>query len=156
MKNEITYTHTNLVAKDWKKLVQFYTDIFGCVPVYPERDLAGDWIDKMTRIPHVRIRGMHLKLPGYERGPTLEIFEYDNASHSEHSPLIHTYGFGHIAFHVTHVEEMIEKVIAGGGSKYGDLVEQEIPGVGMLKAIYMKDPEGNIVEIQHWKKKQCG
>jgi predicted enzyme related to lactoylglutathione lyase len=24
------YVHTNLIAKDWKKLAKFYTDVFGC------------------------------------------------------------------------------------------------------------------------------
>lgn len=47
----IKYVHTNILANDWKKLSQFYMDVFGCKPVYPERDLEGKWIDKMTDIP---------------------------------------------------------------------------------------------------------
>ena len=26
------YTHTNLVARDWKKLARFYEEVFGCLP----------------------------------------------------------------------------------------------------------------------------
>ena len=48
MTNEIKYVHTNLIAKDWKKLAQFYIDVFDCVSVYPEKNLSGDWIDKMN------------------------------------------------------------------------------------------------------------
>jgi predicted enzyme related to lactoylglutathione lyase len=150
MKNEIKYVHTNLIAKDWKKLVQFYIDVFGCIPAFPERDLSGEWIEKMTKIPNVRIKGMHLKLPGYENGPTIEIFEYNQDPGIIHPPAINNYGYGHIAFHVTHVEETVDKIIANGGSKYGEIIEKEIQGAGLLKAVYAMDPEGNIIEIQNW------
>ena len=33
--------HTDLVARDWRSLVRFYRDVFGCVPVPPERDFSG-------------------------------------------------------------------------------------------------------------------
>jgi predicted enzyme related to lactoylglutathione lyase len=152
MGNKIKYVHTNLIAKDWKKLAQFYIDIFGCEPTYPERNLSGAWIDRMTMISNVNIKGIHLKLPGYENGPTLEIFEYNKASMTPKKQLINDFGFGHIAFHVTDVEETIERIIDKGGAKYGELIEKKINGIGIIKAIYALDPEGNIIEIQNWRK----
>ncbi|MDP4224690.1 MAG: VOC family protein [Bacteroidota bacterium] len=152
MKNEIRYVHTNLVAKDWKRLAQFYIDVFGCIPAYPERDLSGNWIDKMTMISGVKIRGIHLKLPGYENGPTLEIFQYSKAS-GDNTHSINNYGFGHLAFHVSDVEDTVRKIISHGGGKYGELAETKIEGIGIIKAIYSTDPEGNIIEIQNWRKK---
>ena len=69
------YAHTNLIAKDWKRLATFYQDVFGCVPVPSERDLSGEWVDKATGISGTHIFGMHLRLPGYgDDGPTVEIF----------------------------------------------------------------------------------
>jgi predicted enzyme related to lactoylglutathione lyase len=152
MRNEIKYVHTNLIAKDWKKLAQFYIDVFECEPTYPDRDLSGDWIDKMTRIPGVKIRGIHLKLPGYDNGPTLEVFEYDPQSEIAGEQIINDRGFRHIAFHVSNVEEIMKRLIADGGKAYGELTEKEIKGLGIIKAIYATDPEGNIIEIQNWKK----
>jgi len=29
------YVHTNLVARDWRKLAAFYQDLFGCAPLPP-------------------------------------------------------------------------------------------------------------------------
>ena len=29
------YVHTNLVVRDWEKLVGFYRDVFGCTPATP-------------------------------------------------------------------------------------------------------------------------
>jgi predicted enzyme related to lactoylglutathione lyase len=38
------YAHTNLIAKDWKKLVRFYCDMFKCEPTGPERDTSGSTV----------------------------------------------------------------------------------------------------------------
>jgi len=42
--------HTNIVAKDLKRLAKFYQDVFGCIRVLPERNLKGRWIDTLTEI----------------------------------------------------------------------------------------------------------
>ena len=147
------FVHTNIVARNWEKLAQFYIDVFNCEPVYPERDMSGEWIDRITGIKNVHIRGIHLRLPGYDNGPTLEIFEYASAYEFETRNSINKPGFAHIAFHVNNVDDVLDKFLAYGGSKYGQLVEKELEGLGTLTIIYAQDPEGNIVEIQNWKRK---
>jgi predicted enzyme related to lactoylglutathione lyase len=147
----IKYVHTNILAKNWRNLSQFYIDVFSYKPVYPERNLEGKWIDNMTNISEVHIEGIHLKLPGYEDGPTIEIFGYNKSVNKNIMPQINEIGFTHIAFRVDDVKEMAEKVLTHGGSFYGEIVEKEIKNVGILTAVYMRDPEGNIVEIQNWK-----
>lgn len=148
----IKYVHTNIIAKEWKKLSDFYIQVFGCKPVYPERDLSGDWIEKMTDIENVRIRGMHLSLPGYENGPTLEIFQYEPECPRDGKPYINRQGFGHLAFHVEDVEAVLARVIEHGGKKLGELITRKYDGLGLLTAVYAEDPEGNFIEIQNWKR----
>ena len=46
------YVHTNLVAQDWRRLATFYEGVFGCIPVPPERDLSGEWLDALTGVPN--------------------------------------------------------------------------------------------------------
>jgi len=90
------YAHTNIIAKDWKRLACFYQQVFDCEPVPPERDLSGDWLDKATGIHDAHICGIHLRLPGYGKdGPTLEIFQYD-VMPSRESARPNTPGIGHI------------------------------------------------------------
>ena len=73
------YVHTNIISKDWRKLADFYTTVFECVIVPPERNQSGDWLSKGTGVPNAHLRGAHLRLPGYgENGPTLEIYQYDH------------------------------------------------------------------------------
>jgi predicted enzyme related to lactoylglutathione lyase len=59
-------------------------------------------------------------------------------------------GFVHIAFHVDDVPTARAAVLAGGGRDLGKLHSMEVPGAGTITLIYMTDPEGNIIELQHW------
>ncbi len=94
------YVHTNLIARDWRRLARFYQDVFGCVPVPPERNLSGGEMEAGTGVPGARLRGMHLRLPGVgPDGPTLEIFEYAQAA-ADTPPAPNRPGFAHIAFAV--------------------------------------------------------
>jgi len=148
----IKYVHTNLIAGDWKSLADFYIQVFGCTPVPPERDISGEWIDGMTGISDVRIRGAHLRLPGYADGPTLEIFTYEPEDPRANIPGINQHGFGHIAFHVDDVEEVLNSLLAHGGTQFGGLVKKSYEGLGVFTGVYARDPEGNIIEIQNWKR----
>jgi predicted enzyme related to lactoylglutathione lyase len=152
MVTQTKYVHTNLIARDWKRLADFYTRVFGCSSVPPERDLAGQWLDDATSVPHAHIRGAHLRLPGYgDAGPTLEIFQYDSELEKP-STAINRPGFGHIAFAVDDVDAAHDAVIAEGGRAVGKIVSVDIPGAGKIRFVYVADPEGNVIELQQWSK----
>jgi predicted enzyme related to lactoylglutathione lyase len=148
----VKYVHTNLIAKNWKQLADFYEKVFDCRPIPPERDLSGTWLDRATGISNTHITGTHLRLPGYgEEGPTMELFQYDSGPDT--SPARpNTPGFSHIAFSVENVAETATAVFENGGSAVGELTSVDIPGKGGLTFQYVADPEGNIVEIMKWEK----
>lgn len=148
----IRYAHTNLVARDWERLVAFYARIFECLPVSSERDHHGPKFEALTNRPAARARGRHLRLPGHgENGPTLEIFEFENAPPHLPSEIARP-GFAHVAFEVPDIAAKRQEVISAGGSDHGEIVTLDIPGAGRLTLCYMRDPEGNIVELQTWHK----
>src|SRR6056297_2479679 len=147
------FSHVNLVSSDWRKLADFYIKVFDCRPKLPERNLSGEWLDKLTDLQDAHIQGIHLLLPGSgagaSAGPTLEIFQYDhNKTNTQKN--INLEGFGHIAFAVENVEEKLQLLLEHGGSTVGELIDTEIEGVGRISVVYAKDPEGNIIEIQKW------
>lgn len=144
---DIRYVHTNLIAKDWRALAAFYTDVFGCTAVPPERNFSGEWVDNLTDICGVHIRGAHLKLPGSDA--TLEIFAYEPEGLDGWRP-INRPGFAHIGFHVGDVEGMLARVKAHGGQPVGEIVRHRVEGAGLLTVVYASDPEGNIIELQNW------
>lgn len=146
----VRYVHTNIIARDWRALASFYIRLFDCKPVPPERDLAGDWLDAATGIAGSHITGVHLRLPGHgDTGPTLEIFSYD--AMTDHPDIAaNTPGFSHIAFLVDDVDAVSEAVLAAGGAAVGETAKRDVPGVGRLSFRYLRDPEGNILEVQRW------
>jgi predicted enzyme related to lactoylglutathione lyase len=144
------YVHTNLIAKDWRALANFYQQLFGCIPVPPERDLQGEKMEAGTGIPGVHIRGAHLRLPGYgDGGPTLEIFNYNTLAGRE-EPRVNRPGFGHIAFAVPDVVAAREAVLQAGGRPVGEVVSVTIASGAVVTWCYVTDPEGNIIELQAW------
>ncbi len=143
------YVHTNLIARDWQSLTRFYREVFGCIPVPPERDLAGPEMDAGTGLREAHLRGMHLRLPGYgDSGPTLEIFGYDSLA--ERLPTaVNRPGYGHVAFSVDDVAAAREAVLARGGTAIGEVVTIPVGG-GKITWCYVTDPEGNTIELQRW------
>lgn len=144
------FAHTNIAARDWESLANFYINVFECKIKPPKRDLKGAWLDLATGLKDARQTGVHLLLPGHgENPPTLEIFSYKKLV--DNSPIMANHiGFTHIAFEVEDVDAILEKALQNGASKLGEVIEKEVEGVGMLKFTYFRDPEGNIIEIQSW------
>ena len=151
------FAHLNLVARDWRKLAEFYQRVFGCLPVPPERDLRGPWLEKATGLEGAHIRGLHLRLPGHgQSGPTLEIFEYQPAGagvppgQAARGPAVNRPGLGHLAFAVEDVAAAREAVLAAGGAEVGPVTTVPIAGAGTICFVYLRDPEGNVLELQRW------
>jgi predicted enzyme related to lactoylglutathione lyase len=152
MLNKIRFAHINLIAKDWQLLASFYQKIFGCIPVPPERDLSGQWLDAGTGVKNAHITGVHLRLPGLSNsGPTLEILSYDELL-EKGSPAANRLGYGHLAFEVEDVPEYRKLILANGGKAVGEVVTVDILNAGKLTWSYLTDPEGNIIELQKWVK----
>ena len=79
-----------------------------------------------------------------------KIFSYDTGpDHPDIAP--DTPGFAHIAFLVEDVAALAAEVLDAGGTAVGELASRDVPGVGRLVFQYLRDPEGNMIELQSWK-----
>ena len=152
MHQTIKYVHTNLIAKDWRRLADFYQKVFGCTPLQPERNFKGSQLEQGTGLVKAHLRGIHLKLPGFgEDGPTLEIFNYSHLE-SRLETSVNRPGFGHIAFLVEDVRAMHDLVLQAGGQSFGEIVSMKITTGDQVTWCYVTDPEGNLIELQCWNK----
>jgi predicted enzyme related to lactoylglutathione lyase len=144
------FVHVNLIAKDWRSLASFYQRVFDCSIVPPERDYTGPLLDAGTGIPGAKLRGAHLRLPGFDsNGPTLEIYQYEPAG-DEPPHAVNSLGYGHIAFSVDDVAEARRNVLANGGTSVGELVTLSTADGRKVTWAYLRDPEGNIIELHSW------
>jgi catechol 2,3-dioxygenase-like lactoylglutathione lyase family enzyme len=142
------FGHVNIVARDWRRLVDFYVAVFACELLQPERNLSGPIIEAGLGIAGAALQGVHVRLPGYgQDGPTLEIYRYE--------PLVDVpanvrrSGFGHIAFAVDDIVTTRHQVLAHGGSAIGEIVTTSA-GARQVSWCYVTDPEGNGIELQTW------
>ncbi len=146
------YVHTNIIAKNAGRLIDFYKTVFHCQSINETRDLRGEWLDRLTGLNQAHITGEHLLLPGYgEEHPTLEIFSYDTLEETI-STEINRPGIAHIAFEVDDVNVTLKELINAGGSSVGEVVTAAYPNGLEAVFVYAKDPEGNIIELQSWRK----
>lgn len=144
------YAHTNIVCEDWERLSRFYQAVFECEPVPPVRDQSGEWLSRGTGVTNASLRGVHLRLPGHgPDGPTLEIYQYGRIERNL-PPAANRKGLGHLAFLVDDVAAARARVLAHGGGELGAITHALVEGVGAITFVYMTDPEGNVLEIQHW------
>ena len=144
------FGHVSIVAEDWRALVDFYSTVFGCELVPPERDYAGPDLERGTGVAGAALRGAHLRLPGHgQGGPTLEIYQYGR---SEDRPptAANRLGLAHVAFGVDDVEAARRAVLANGGGAVGDIVTLTTADGRRVTWCYLTDPEGNILELQSW------
>jgi predicted enzyme related to lactoylglutathione lyase len=112
--------------------------------------MSGAWLDSVTSLRNAHLTGLHLRLPRFDDdAPTLEIFSYDQMIECG-LPAPNQCGFGHIAFGVEDVDQALQAVIAAGGGALGSIATTKVDGGGMLRVVYARDPEGNIVELQKW------
>ena len=146
------YAHTNIIAKDCFKLIDFYKKVFHCKSIGESRNQRGEWLDRLTGLTNAHIVGEHLLLPGYvDDHPTLEIYSYDDMEEGATSNTNRT-GIAHLAFEVDDVQETLQKVIEHGGSTLGELITVDNPNHDNKRAVfvYARDIEGNIIELQSW------
>lgn len=144
------FGHVNVIAKDWRRLADFYQRVFGCEPVPPERDYGGADLERGTAVAGATLRGVHLRLPGLgDTGPTLEIYTYGENVAGGVATANRT-GWGHIAFAVDHVHAAREAVFESGGAHVGEVVTLQTADGRRVTWCYVADPEGNLVELQSW------
>lgn len=144
------YIHTNLTVEKLEDMSAFYQQVFGCTPVRNPDDLEGQWLDDITGVKEAAIRYVHLTLPGYgNNGPELELIQYKNKL-SQPEKIANCSGYGHLAFSVENVQETLDRILSEGGGVIGKVVTTKVPNRGLLTEVYATDPEGNIIELQHY------
>jgi catechol 2,3-dioxygenase-like lactoylglutathione lyase family enzyme len=105
-------------------------------------------MERGSGVVGARIDGVHLRLPGLGAdGPTLEVFQYSQNAEAP-APPANRVGFGHIAFAVNDVAATHAAVVAAGGAPVGTIESVSIEGAGTITWTYVRDPEGNIIELQ--------
>ena len=138
--------HVGIATPNLDRLTEFYVKGFGF-----ERVMSTQWsdrpvIDRIIGLPGSAARQVMLKA-----GNTfLELFEYSSPSGRVADPICQPcdHGYTHFCVDVIDIDAEYERLLACGMRFHGPPpTTAELGGSG-LRAIYGRDPDGNIVELQ--------
>jgi glyoxylase I family protein len=132
--------HVALNTHDLERLVTFYNDVVGFEVVHRGQWAGNPVVDEIIGVPQSASRWAMLKAGNCY----LEIFQYSSPPAREAAPLRpNDRGYTHLCLDVTDMALEYRRLSVNGmvfAAPYADF--------GDLKAVYGKDPDGNVVEIQ--------
>lgn len=138
------FDQVKFLSRDPDALSLFYVEALGCSVVVPKTTTDAA-VARAVGVPGAQVELLILRLPGRgDHGPVLELYSVEGEIPEGwgYQP-----GQGQLAFEVEDLDAAIGKVIAAGGSKLGDVVEWEAPSGSTARFIYLRDPEGNIIDL---------
>lgn len=139
--------HFTVHVRDLERMKRFYVEAFG----FQDPGFAGGWENSPEIDEIVDIRGSAARSLMLVAGNCyLELFQYSNPRPDDamrpREPYEH--GYTHFCVDVTGIEAEVER-LRGLGMTFD---RPHGPGkpvdVGIVKALYGRDPEGNLIELQ--------
>ncbi len=137
--------HVTIGVRDLEKMARFYSEAFG----FWDSGYAGAWepnalCDEVIGVENSAARSVLLCAGNCY----LELFEYSSPPPESTAPLKpQDYGYTHFCVDVTDIEAEVERLAGLGMDFSRPHGRAKAMDAGIVKAIYGKDPEGNIVEI---------
>ena len=141
------FAHLSVVARDADRLAEFYKKVFGCKEIGSRKTISGEKVSRGNGVPNSEIYSIWLTLPGLER-PFLEIHEYKQIK-DRPLPLVDEPGYGHVAFEVEDICAIRDEIVRAGGRDQGEITSLG-PDDATFLAVYMRDPEGNVIELEEF------
>ncbi len=134
--------HFALTVSDMDRSLAFYTGLFG-LEVASDREVQGDYIEKITGIPGAHSRLVHLS--GY--GQRLELLEYKAPRGETHARALQDAGSAHVCFITDDLDAEVARLQAAAVTfRSFPVVTTSGPNKGG-RGIYIEDPDGNAVEV---------
>jgi catechol 2,3-dioxygenase-like lactoylglutathione lyase family enzyme len=138
--------HVAISTPDLDRLAAFYTDVVGFVPVMSTSWSDRPLVDRMIGLDGSAARQVMLRAGN----AYLELFQYESPAgrpaDPTRSPSDH--GYTHFCLDVTDIDAEHARLSAAGMTFHSSPPTVEEMGHARLRAIYGRDPDGNIVELQ--------
>ncbi|MDF0498617.1 VOC family protein [Bradyrhizobium yuanmingense] len=132
--------HVGITCRDMDRMIQFYREAFGF-----ELRECFEWHDSEAFDRIINVSGSAARAVMMQAGHCcVELFEYTAPPPETDGPLRpQDRGYTHFCVEVTDIDAEYER-LKGIGMQFGKHAPVEIGG---SKALYGRDPEGNIIEI---------
>jgi catechol 2,3-dioxygenase-like lactoylglutathione lyase family enzyme len=134
--------HFALTVEDVDRAVAFYRG-FG-LEVVADREVAGDYVERITGLAGVDVRICHLSGHGHN----LELLEYRSPAGADRARGLQDVGSAHVCFLTDDLDAECERLRTLGVPfrSPGPVTTTSGPNKGG-RGIYVEDPDGNAVEV---------
>jgi catechol 2,3-dioxygenase-like lactoylglutathione lyase family enzyme len=137
--------HTSYTVSDMARSLAFYRDLLGFEIVHERPAVINNYFRAIIGLPDAVIHAVLLRIPGSTH--CLELFEYKHPRGTPQDLKPNNPGSSHIAYYVDDLRAMYPRLREAGVEFFSEPVYlDEGPNKGGW-ALYMKDPNGIIIEL---------
>ncbi len=136
------FNHTSFTVPDMERALRFWTEAMG----FEARSVSprtGDWQVKVTGVSGAELLVAHL----YGHGTHLELIQYTAGAERGGAIGPNMPCAAHVCFDVTDIHQTWARLIAAGASPQGEIALVDTGPVRGLRAAYLRDPCGIIIEL---------
>ena len=137
-----TFNHVSFTVPDMERALRFWTEAMG----FEARSVSprtGDWQAKVTGVSGAQLMVAHL----YGHATHLELIEYTDGAATMGRIDPNMPCAAHVCFEVTDIDSTWSRLIAAGARPQGEIALVDTGPVKGLRAGYLRDPCGIIIEL---------
>ena len=137
--------HAGITVSDLDRALGFYRDVLG-LEVFVVAERTDETIGQIVGYPGARIKLAFCGVPG--DSARVELLQYLHPTGAPNDGETFRPGSGHVCFWVSDIEEMYARLVASGYQprSAAPVTVVQGPSAG-IKALYVRDPDGNSVEL---------
>lgn len=143
------FSHLAIGVPDIQASARFYREVFGFEPASGTFTASGDDMVRLLEVPDADLEALFMRKDGL----FIELLRYENSFSRRELPLMdNEYGYVHLSFRVSDLEDTLRKVDELGGTALHDTrIAMDMPGAEHPTTfMFCLDPDGNRIElIQH-------
>jgi len=136
--------HVGFTVSDLERALGFWEGALGMRQVM-RQERRGGYLEAIVKEPGCYVLQCQLELT--EGGTRVELFEYVEPEGATVRTRPRDVGFAHVAVRCDDVEPLLERLVAAGGTPFGEIVEVDGGANKGAKAIYVRDPDGHVLEL---------
>lgn len=136
--------HTGLTISDLERSLRFWRDAMGMEVLF-QQEKDGGYLEAIVGEPGAHVRMAHLAFDG--EGPRIELFQYLAPGGGQHMQRPADTGFVHVCVACDDLDERLARLVDAGGTPFGDPVEIDTGVNRGGRGLYLRDPDGHVVEL---------
>ena len=149
--------HTGFVVENLEASLHFYIDILGLKIEREPATQSGEWISDVVGLKNIELK---MAFVGGGDGHSIELFEYLNPTGKKREDMDKVFlpGSAHCAFIVDDIRSWFKKLKENNVKilSNGEPTLRDKPYPWARYAIYIQDPDGNVIEMVERAKKPKG